>query len=222
MERLPSFMQDGRLVFTTEKREPGFYQLALRRQNLDGGDYHPLYAQRGSIGYAQATYVVELADKDFADIFSNQNAVHGAGALGVFNRSIGIDFTSTNAERLPGRSERHHDRARRSGGATSSCTRSTVAADDGLVHEPRRRCPTGKMLVSFGDAATATFGGDYDLYVLDPSTAPRRSSSAAPGPPRSRPSASIPRVRQGHLRLGAGRAERAHVHSAAAGPARRT
>src|SRR5262249_27718325 len=42
MERLPSFMQDGRLVFIAEKREPGFYQLALRRQNLDGGDYHPL------------------------------------------------------------------------------------------------------------------------------------------------------------------------------------
>ncbi|MGH7270038.1 MAG: hypothetical protein ACREJ3_06365, partial [Polyangiaceae bacterium] len=48
MEREPNFMQDGRLIFTSEKREPGFYQLALRRQNLDGGDYHPLYAQRAS------------------------------------------------------------------------------------------------------------------------------------------------------------------------------
>ena len=39
-------MNDGRLIFTAEKRAPGFYQLALRRMNLDGGDYHPLYAQR--------------------------------------------------------------------------------------------------------------------------------------------------------------------------------
>ena len=101
MERLPNFMQDGRLVFTAEKREPNFYELALRRQNLDGGDYHPLYSQRGSIGYTQATYVTELSHKDFAVIFSNQNAVHGAGALGVFNRSIGIDFTSTNSSDYP-------------------------------------------------------------------------------------------------------------------------
>src|SRR5262249_19313755 len=72
MERQPSFMSDGRLVFTAEKRAPNFYQLALRRINLDGGDYHPLYAQRGSIGYPEATQVVELADKNFAAIFSTQ------------------------------------------------------------------------------------------------------------------------------------------------------
>ena len=94
MERLPSFMQDGRLIFTAEKREPGFYQLALRRQNLDGGDYHPLYGQRATIGYTQATYVVELADKNFATVFSNGDAQHGAGALAVINRSLGIDFSS--------------------------------------------------------------------------------------------------------------------------------
>ena len=61
MERFPSFMQDGRLVFTAEKREPGFLELALRRQNLDGGDYHPLYSQRATIGYEQSTGVVELS-----------------------------------------------------------------------------------------------------------------------------------------------------------------
>ena len=48
MERLPNFMQDGRLIYTVEKREPNFYELALRRQNLDGGDYHPLYSQRAA------------------------------------------------------------------------------------------------------------------------------------------------------------------------------
>ncbi len=167
MERMPSFMQDGRLVYTTEKRAPGFYQLALRRQNLDGGDYHPLYAQRASIGYTQATYVVELADKNFATIFSSQNARHGAGALGIFNRSIGIDFTSTTAGDYlvdpsvinPG---------------SASAPESTffkhslnVIAKDGSYTSPSP-LPDGKMLVSFGSGAPASFGGDYDVYVLDP------------------------------------------------------
>ena len=88
-------MSDGRVIFTTEKRAPGFYQLSLRRENLDGGDYHPLYGQRATIGYHQATNVVELADKNFAAIFSDPNAPHGGGALAVINRSIGLDFTSS-------------------------------------------------------------------------------------------------------------------------------
>ena len=86
----------------------------------------------------QATYVVELADKNFADDLQQPSALHGAGALGVFNRSIGVDFTSTNAERLPGRSERHQYRTRRRRSSRLlSCTRSTVrAAIRRLVHEP--------------------------------------------------------------------------------------
>jgi len=79
-------MQDGRLVFTSEKREPGFYQLALRRQDLDGSDYHPLYAQRSSIGYSQATYVTELSYKDLAAIFSDSSAVRGTKMRCVFER----------------------------------------------------------------------------------------------------------------------------------------
>ncbi len=169
MERLPSFMQDGRLVFTTEKRAPDFYQLALRRQNLDGGDYHPLYAQRSSIGYTQATYVVELADKNFATIFSNQNARHGAGALGVFNRSIGIDFTSQSpADYLV------DPTVIKSG--SPSAPESTffkhslrVVANDGSYTSPSP-LPDGKMLVSYGSGAPASFGGDYDVYVLDPTS----------------------------------------------------
>src|ERR1035438_4854823 len=169
MERLPNFMQDGRLVFTTEKRAPGFYQLALRRQNLDGGDYHPLFAQRGSIGFAQATYVTELADKNFATIFSASTAKHGAGALGVFNRSIGIDFQSSNAKDYvidptvltPGSaSAPESDFFRHS---------LSVVATDGSYTSPGT-LPGGKMLVSFGAGDPATFGGDYDVYVLDPAT----------------------------------------------------
>jgi hypothetical protein len=169
MERLPSFMQDGRLVFTTEKRAPGFYQLALRRQNLDGGDYHPLFAQRGSIGYSQATYVVELADKNFATIFSNQNAQHGAGALAVFNRSLGVDFQSTNPTDYPVDPTVITPNAAAAPEDTFFKHSLTVVATDGAYTSPAT-LPDGKMLVSFGSGDPATFGGDYDLYVLDPTS----------------------------------------------------
>jgi hypothetical protein len=169
MERMPSFMQDGRLIYTAEKREPSFYQLALRRQNLDGSDYHPLYAQRASIGYLQATGVVELAQKNFATVFSDQTALHGAGALTVFNRSIGVDFSSQNPKDYlidptvitPGsRSAPEPDFFLHS---------LDVVADDGSYTSPSP-LPDGKMLVSYGAGMPDSFGGDYDVYVLDPSS----------------------------------------------------
>lgn len=177
MERQPSFMVDGRLIFTAEKRAPEFYQLALRRLNLDGGDYHPLYAQRGSIGYPEATQVVELADKDFATIFSTPSTPGGGGVLAVFNRSIGIDFTSTDPADYPIdpgvldptqpqfpdpafflRSLRFPDRAAnaRPGMPTSGLYTSPAAL------------PSTELLVSFGAASDpAAFDGDYDVYVMD-------------------------------------------------------
>jgi hypothetical protein len=169
MERLPSFMQDGRLIYTAEKRAPYFYQLALRRQNLDGGDYHPLYAQRASIGYTQATNVVELADKNFATIFSNQDAQHGAGAVAVFNRSIGIDFASTNAKDYLV-DPTVIDPASQSSLESAFFLHSLkVVATDGSYTSPSP-LPDGKMLVSFGGGNPSSFGGDYDVYVLDPAT----------------------------------------------------
>jgi hypothetical protein len=167
MERYPSFMQDGRMIFTAEKREPNFYQLALRRQNLDGGDYHPLYAQRASIGYDQATSVVELSHKDFATIFSNNGAVHGAGALAVFNRSVGIDFTSQNA------ADYLVDPSVIKAGSASA------PEPDFFLHSLRQvltdgsytspsALPDGQVLASFGAGDPASFGGDYDVYVVDP------------------------------------------------------
>jgi hypothetical protein len=170
MERLPSFMQDGRLVFTTEKRAPGFYQLALRRQNLDGGDYHPLYAQRGSIGYQQATYVVELADKNFATVFSNPGALHGAGALGVFNRSIGVDFQSTTASSYLVDPTVINATAASAPESDFFKHSLTIMPTDGGSYTSPAPLPDGKMLVSFGSGAPASFGGDYDVYVLDPTT----------------------------------------------------
>jgi hypothetical protein len=168
-ERLPSFMQDGRLVFTTEKREPGFYQLALRRQNLDGGDYHPLFAQRASIGYTQATYVAELAHKDFAAILSNGDAVHGAGALAVFNRSLGVDFTSTSAGDYLVDPTVLDPSSNSSPNSLFFLHSLRVGPTDGSYTSPSP-LPGGKILVSYAGGDPASFGGDYDLYVVDPLT----------------------------------------------------
>ena len=90
-ELAPSFMADGRVIFTTEKRAPDFFQLAGRRQNLDGGDYHPLFAQRSSVGFALATEIVELADRNLALVAAPHDAAEGAGTIAIVNRSIGPD-----------------------------------------------------------------------------------------------------------------------------------
>ncbi len=167
MERMPSFMQDGRLIFTVEKREPGFYQLALRRQNLDGGDYHPLLAQRVTIGATQATYGVELADKNFATILRDPTALHGAGSLAIFNRSIGVDFTSTDPK------DYLVDPSVLDAGSPSSPEPAfflhslDVLGTDGSYTSPSP-LPDGNVLVSYGAGTPATFGGDYDVYAVDP------------------------------------------------------
>ncbi|WP_394835193.1 hypothetical protein LVJ94_52710 [Pendulispora rubella] len=184
LERYPSFMQDGRIIFTAEKRAADFYQLALRRINLDGGDYHPLFAQRGSIGYREATQVVELADKNFAAIFSDPAATHGGGALGVFNRSLGVDFTSPNAADYPIDAS-VIDPAAPASPEPSFFLRSLGFVDPGVnahgnaptsgLFTSPSALPHGKMLVSFGAASdAATFGGDYDVYELDPATGAKR------------------------------------------------
>lgn len=196
MERFPSFMQDGRLIFTAEKREPGFYQLALRRQNLDGGDYHPLFAQRATIGATQATYPVELADKDFAAIFSDTTAQHGAGALAVFNRSLGVDFASTNpADYVVDPS------------VIDPASASSLEPDfflhslsplltDGSYTSPSP-LPDGQMLVSFGSGDPASFGGDYDLYELDPATGQKTLLTGTTGAAEIEAVAVYPRVPKG-------------------------
>ncbi len=177
MERYPSFMQDGRIIYTTEKREPGFYELALRRQNLDGGDYHPLFAQRGSIGYYEGREVVELADKDFAAIFSDQGMPHGGGTLAIFNRSLGIDFTSTNKVDYPV-DPTVIDPASASAPEASFFLNSISFPDSSVsghagqsttgVYTSPSALPNGNLLVSFGAASDpAKFAGDYDIYVFD-------------------------------------------------------
>jgi hypothetical protein len=167
MERGPSFMSDGRLIFTAEKRAPGFSQLALRRQNFDSGDYHPLYAQRGSIGYPEASQVVELADKDFAAIFRSPTTPHGGGALGIFNRSLGIDFRSANPVDYPidpgvidSTQPQFPDPA-----FFLHSLRTVDPMAAGIYTSPST-LPNGVLLVSFGDPGS----GDYDVYVMNPTT----------------------------------------------------
>lgn len=90
-EMQPSLMRDGRAIFTAQKRAQDFHQLAGRRQNLDGGDYHPLFAQRPSIGFASATEIKELANRDFVMVAAPLDARDGGGTIVVVNRSIGPD-----------------------------------------------------------------------------------------------------------------------------------
>lgn len=171
LERQPSFMADGRLIFAAEKRAPGFYQIALRRQNLDSGDYHPLYAQRGTIGYPEATSPIELASKDFATIFSTPDTPHGGGVIAFFNRSIGVDFRSTNPAEyvedpsvIDPASQRSPDPAFF---LHSLRIPDPTVPESGLYTSPSN-LPDGQILVSFGPTT-----GDYDVHAMDSVTGGR-------------------------------------------------
>ena len=175
MERFPSFMSDGRLIFTAEKREPGFYQLAIRRINLDGGDYHPLYAQRGTIGAYEAIYPVEIADKDFAAVFSNPKSLHGGGDLVVFNRSIGIDFRSTNAADYvidpsvinPASPTYLEDGTNGTPDFFLHSLDDQVAQPSTIYTSPAA-LPGGRILVSIAQGNPTSFSGAYSIAVVDP------------------------------------------------------
>jgi hypothetical protein len=149
----PSFMTDGRLIFTAEKREPDFHQLAGRRQNLDGGDYHPLFAQRDSVGYEAATEIVELLDRNLAMVAAPIDAADGAGRLIVINRSIGPDQD----DRDP--NDRYYISAQRFVGGR------------GLFRSPYP-LPSGRILASCDrDADDVRAGGyDWELCEVDPAT----------------------------------------------------
>ncbi|HEX8791904.1 MAG TPA: hypothetical protein VF765_13210 [Polyangiaceae bacterium] len=196
MERFPSFMQDGRLVFTAEKREPGFLELALRRQNLDGGDYHPLYSQRATIGYEQSTNVVELSYKDFAAVMSHPGAQHGAGSLIVFNRSIGVDFTSNNPKDYLVDPSCINPASASSVESNFFLHSLRVVGTDGSYTSPSP-LPDGEMLVAFGAGQPASFGGDYDLYVMDPVSGNKTKLVGTAGTQETEAVAVYPRVNKG-------------------------
>ncbi|HEX4341459.1 MAG TPA: hypothetical protein VH062_36370 [Polyangiaceae bacterium] len=170
-ELTPSFMSDGRLMMTTEKRANGFYQLAGRRENLDGGDYHPLFGQRATFGYRQVTDISELPDKNLVAIFSDAGAAHGAGALGIVNRSLGVDQQSTDANDYlvdkgalswPNPKFYQHQLRIVDGNGR-------IGTAGGVYRNPTR-LPNGKVLVSYApDVADITsFDTPFALVVVNP------------------------------------------------------
>jgi hypothetical protein len=177
-ELSPSFMRDGRLLMTTEKRQPGFYQLAGRRMNLDGGDYHPLFGQRSTVGFNQFTDVVELADKNLAAIMSERGAAHGAGTLTIINRSLGIDQRSGDT------ADYTQDPAavdypnplfyQRSIRIVDEAATGKLAGTQGAYRSPSP-LPDGSILVSYAANVVAldNFSGNFDIVMVDASTGQR-------------------------------------------------
>lgn len=159
-ELSPSIMGDGHVVYTAEKREQDFHVLALRRQLLDGGDYHPLYASRDSIGLGSATEVVELPDLTFAFVTAPLDAPDGAGSIAVFDRSIGPDDSA---------------RTREERGYVHSFTEMEAP---GTVFRSPAPLPTGRLLVSCASGAVPY---DFDLCELEPRDGTVRVVRAAAG-----------------------------------------
>jgi hypothetical protein len=177
-EFLPSFMRDGRLIFTAEKRAPNFYQLAGRRMNLDGADYHPLFGQRSTVDYTQFTDVVELADKNLAFILSDKGAQRGAGTLAILNRSVGVDqLSETPSDYLvdpaaistPDKPFYQHSLKILDANATGK-----LSGTQGAYRNPAP-LPNGNVLVSYNSTVTAldAFTGKFEIDVVNPQTAAR-------------------------------------------------
>jgi hypothetical protein len=178
-ELAPSFMVDGRLIFSVEKRGPGFYQLAGRRMNMDGGDYHPLFGQRPSVGYNQFTDVVELSDRNLAAIFSQQGAARGAGTLAIINRSLGIDQRSDRPEDYLLTSDAigwpNEDFYQHSIQLPDRAATGELAGTQGAYLSPSP-LPNGRVLVSYAAGATnlRSITGSFALAVIDPVSGQRR------------------------------------------------
>lgn len=161
----PQFMREGRVTMTTEKASDGFYQLSGRRMNWDLTDYHPLLGQRKesvfadpadptamrpSIGYASITDIREGADGSFLIILSDLDAAGapmapgGAGALGVFNRSVGpFESGRTDPGYLP----------------------SVKVLDATQRYRTPVSLPDGSIMVS-----RATSGTNFDIVMVNPRT----------------------------------------------------
>ncbi len=156
-ELMPSFMTDGRVIFSAEKRAPEFFQLAGRRINLDGGDYHPLVAQRSSIGFERATEIIELPNRDFALVAAPAGAKDGAGSIAILNRSLGPDQS---------------DRDPKDPYYFASVSLPKRGAREGKVGAYRSPAslPSRFLIVSCDRSATDLEKGgfDFDLCALDP------------------------------------------------------
>jgi hypothetical protein len=166
-ELMPALMHNGQITMTTEKATESFYQLAGRRINWDLTDYHPLLAQRETIGYGQATFIREGLDRDFLVVLSDPAARFSGGALVAFNRSLGpFEFDRIGEDGYLAAVEFLDPSAAQAGlGPATGAYRSPFSAPDGSV------------LVSYaaGDLDLTDSGAavDFDLVVLDPVTGAR-------------------------------------------------
>ncbi|GMV14017.1 MAG: hypothetical protein AMXMBFR56_22410 [Polyangiaceae bacterium] len=178
-EMYPAFKINGQLLMTTEKRTPGFYQLAARRINLDGGDYHPLFGQRAHFGHLQLTETSQLLDQNFVGIASDRGAANLAGALVVINRSIGQDNVSQNPD------DYAEDPDALEYAKTPFYQRSLTNVDPaatGRVGQPTQGAyrnpsllPNGDILVSYAANVVdlGNFSGNFDVVAVDPATGQR-------------------------------------------------
>ena len=176
----PQFMREGRITMTTEKASEGFYQLSGRRINWDRTDYHPLLAQRAtspyadladltqskpSVGFAAATDIREGSDGNFLVILSDLKpdgspvSPGGAGALAVFNRSIGpFEQGRGDTGYLPAMTVLNAGAASgRAGGAAGY--RGPVSL------------PNGEIMVSFASNVTT---GNFEIVAFNPRTGAQR------------------------------------------------
>ncbi|MDX2087903.1 MAG: hypothetical protein SFX73_08640 [Kofleriaceae bacterium] len=176
----PQFMREGRLSMTTEKVSDGFYQLSGRRINWDLTDYHPLLGQRAespfasledlsqtspSIGFEAITDIREGVDGNFLMIMSNvadngaPETMGGAGALGLFNRSIG----PFDAARL----------------GSAGYLASVRVLDSTQVYRNPVSLPDGRILVS---RATSPTSGQFEVVMFNPHLPAGQTVAGVPNP----------------------------------------
>jgi hypothetical protein len=180
----PQFMREGRITMTTEKASDGFYQLSGRRINWDRTDYHPLLAQRAtsqyadlgdlmqtkpSVGYASATDIREGSDGNFLVILSDLKpdgspvSAGGAGAIGIFNRSIG-PFEQ-------GRGDTGYIPALRILNSTNMAA-ATGRTGSAAAYRAPVSLPNGEIMVSY---TTNVTNGDFDIVAISPRTGIQRT-----------------------------------------------
>ena len=191
-----------------DDREARQRLLSARRspQNLDGGDYHPLFGQRATIGYRQVTDVVELAGQELRGHLQRPGDAHGAGTLGIVNRSLGVDQHSDDPGGLPPGSEGHRP------GRIPTFTSTRCAFSDGQG----RRVPKSdaaserQILVSYarGCRDSTNFDGTSISTSSMPSPATHGARRATTRTACSGPSRLLRALQRRRLRVEARRTER--------------
>lgn len=166
-EMSPAMMRNGKVTMTTEKATSAMYQLSGRRINWDLTDYHPLLAQRETIGFRQATEIREALDGDFWFILSDPGARFMGGTLAALNRSIGpFEYGRDDPSFLA--SVEFLDPANELAGAATA---------EGAYRSPFP-APDGRVLVSYAagsiDLRDAGAAVDYDLVLFDRPTRTRQ------------------------------------------------